>query len=322
MTRSSSLIAWLALALSAAVPCFAQNYPEKPVRLVIPFAPGGAADIIGRTYGQKFAEKFGQSWVIDNRGGAGTTIGADMVAKSAADGYTLLLTTVSHTVSPSIYKSLPYDVERDFAPLTTVVNVVAILAATPSLAAANVRELIALAKARPGQLIFASAGTGTVSHLQGELFKRMAGIEMTHVPYKGTGPALPDLLSGRVQLIFEPMPTMLPHVRDGRMKALGVTTAKRSGAAPDIPTIAEQGLDGFDVVVWYGVFAPAATPKAVLDKLHSGLVEFAASDYARERLATIGAEPGTLSRADFAAMIKRDIARWAKVAREAGVTLQ
>ena len=300
----------------------ADAYPDKPVRVILPFAPGGAVDIIARAYGQKFADKFGQSWIYDNRGGAGTTIGAELVAKSPANGYTLLLTTVSHTVSPSIYKSLPYHAERDFAPLTTVVNVVAILAVTPALAAANVQELIALAKAKPGQLSFASAGTGTVSQFQGELFKLMAGINMMHVPYKGTGPAFPDLVSGRVQLIFEPMPTMLPHVRAGRMRALGVTTAKRSGAAPDIPTIAEQGLADFDVVVWYGAFAPAGTPNPLLEKLHSALVEFAGSDYVRERLATIGAEPATLSRAEFASMIKRDIARWGRVAREAGVVPQ
>jgi tripartite-type tricarboxylate transporter receptor subunit TctC len=185
----------------------------------------------------------------------------------------------------------------------------------------GVQELIAYAKARPGQLSFASTGPGSSPHLTGELFKRMTGIEMTHVPYKGTSQAFPDLIAGRVQLIFEPMPSMLPHVRAGRMKALGVTTAKRSNAAPEIPTIAEQGLEGFDVVTWYGMLAPAGTPKPVLETLHAAIVEFAALPDVRERLSSIGAEPATLSSAEFAAMIKRDVARWKEVAREANIKL-
>ena len=310
-----------AAALGAASACCAQGYPNKPIRVIFPFAAGGAGDIFVRTYGQKFTEKFGQSWVLDNRGGAGSTIGTEIAAKAAADGYTLLQGNLTFAVSAAIYGKLPYDAERDFAPITTLVNVVSVLAVTPSLPVSSVQELIAYAKTRPGQLSFASAGTGTTSHLSGELFKRMAGIEMTHVPYKGTTPALPDLLSGRVHLIFEPMPTMLPHVNAGRMKALGVTTAKRSNASPEIPTIAEQGLPGFDVVTWYGMLAPAGTPKPVLEKLHAALVEFAANADVKARLSSIGAEPATLGSAEFAAMIKRDIARWKEVARAANVKL-
>lgn len=296
-------------------------YPSKPIRVIFPFAAGGAGDIFVRAYGQKFADKFGQNWVLDNRGGAGSTIGTDLVAKAAADGYTLLQATLTFAVSAAVYSKLPYDVERDFAPITTLVNVVPILAATPSLPVSGVQELIAYAKARPGQLSFASTGPGSSPHLTGELFKRMTGIEMTHVPYKGTSQAFPDLIAGRVQLIFEPMPSMLPHVRAGRMKALGVTTAKRSNAAPEIPTIAEQGLEGFDVVTWYGMLAPAGTPKPVLETLHAAIVEFAALPDVRERLSSIGAEPATLSSAEFAAMIKRDVARWKEVAREANIKL-
>lgn len=296
-------------------------YPSKPIRVIFPFAAGGAGDIFVRAYGQKFADKFGQNWVLDNRGGAGSTIGTDLVAKAAADGYTLLQATLTFAVSAAVYSKLPYDVERDFAPITTLVNVVPILAATPSLPVSGVQELIAYAKARPGQLSFASTGPGSSPHLTGELFKRMTGIEMMHVPYKGTSQAFPDLIAGRVQLIFEPMPSMLPHVRAGRMKALGVTTAKRSNAAPEIPTIAEQGLEGFDVVTWYGMLAPAGTPKPVLETLHAAIVEFAALPDVRERLSSIGAEPATLSSAEFAAMIKRDVARWKEVAREANIKL-
>jgi tripartite-type tricarboxylate transporter receptor subunit TctC len=296
-------------------------YPNKPIRIVFPFAAGGAGDIFVRVYGQKFTDKFGQGWVLDNRGGAGSTIGTDIAAKAPADGYTLLHGNLTLAVSAAVYRNLPYDVERDFAPITTLCNVVAMLAATPSLPVSSVQDLIAYAKAKPGQLSFASAGTGSTSHLSGEMFKRMAGIEMTHVPYKGTTPAFSDLIAGRVQLIFEPMPTMLPHVRAGRMKALGVTTAKRSNATPDIPSIAEQGLDGFDVVLWYGMLAPAGTPKPILEKLHAAFVEFAALPDVRERLSSIGAEPATLSAADFTAMIKRDLARWKQVARDANIKL-
>ena len=319
MAGSKWASAWVAVTLAAAGACGAQGYPNKPVRVIFPFAAGGAGDIIARTYGQKFTEKFGQSWVLDNRGGAGSTIGTEIVAKAAPDGYTLLQCNLTFAVSASVYSKLPYDAERDFAPITTTVNVVSILAVTPSLPVASVKELIAYAKARPGQLSFASAGVGSTSHMSGELFKRMSGTDMTHVPYKGTGPALPDLLSGRVQVIFEPMPTMLPHVRAGRMKSLGVTTARRSAAAPEMPTLAEQGLDGYDVVLWYGMQAPAGTPKPIIAKLHAAIVEFAASPDVKERLSGIGAEPATMSSAEFSSMIKRDLARWKKVAAEAGI---
>jgi tripartite-type tricarboxylate transporter receptor subunit TctC len=224
-------------------------------------------------------------------------------------------------VSYAAYAKLPYDPVRDFAPITTTVNVISLLAVTPSLPVANLKELIAYGKAKPGQLSFASAGPGSTSHFSGELFKRMAGIEMTHVPYKGTGPALPDLLSGRVHMVFEPMPTMLPHVRAGRMKTFGVTSPKRSNAAPEIPTLAEQGLDGYDVVLWYGFLAPTGTSKAIIDKLHAAFVEFSAMPDIKERLSGIGAEPTSASQAEFAAIIKRDIARWKKVAQDAGIRL-
>ena len=313
--------AWVAVMLAAAGACAAQSYPGKPVRVIFAFAAGGAGDIIARAYGQKFAEKFGQGWVLDNRGGAGSTLGTDLAAKAVPDGYTLFQANMTLCVSYAAYAKLPYDPARDFAPITTTVNVTSFLAVTPSLPVNNVKEFIAYTKARPGQLSYASAGQGSTSHFSAELFNRMAGIEMAHVPYKGTGPALPDLLAGRVHLIFEPMVTMLPHVRAGRMKALGVTSLKRSAAAPEIPSLAEQGMEGFDVVLWYGMLAPTGTPKPIVDKLHAALVEFAASADIREKLSAIGAEPASSSQAEFAAMIKRDIARWKKVALEAGIRL-
>jgi tripartite-type tricarboxylate transporter receptor subunit TctC len=314
-------VSWAACLLAASGLAYAQPYPHKPVRVIFPFAAGGAGDIIARTYGQKFAEKFGQGWVLDNRGGAGSTLGTDIVAKSAPDGYTLLLGSLTFAVSAATFAKLPYDPVRDFSPITPLGMAVSLLAVTPSLPANSVKELVALAKAKPGQLTFASAGTGSTGHLSGELFKRMTGIDMLHVPYKGTGVAVPDLLSGRVQMIFEPMATMMPHVRSGRMRALGVTTAKRSAAAPEIPSLAEQGLEGFDVATWYGMLAPARTPRPVIDKLYGALAEFVASADARERMSAIGVEFMTLSPDEFAGRIKRDIARWSEVARAAGVSL-
>ena len=313
--------AWVAVMLAAAGACAAQSYPGKPVRVIFAFAAGGAGDIIARAYGQKFAEKFGQGWVLDNRGGAGSTLGTDLAAKAVPDGYTLFQANMTLCVSYAAYAKLPYDPARDFAPITTTVNVTSFLAVTPSLPVNNVKEFIAYTKARPGQLSYASAGQGSTSHFSAELFNRMAGIEMAHVPYKGTGPALPDLLAGRVHVIFEPMVTMLPHVRAGRMKALGVTSLKRSAAAPEIPSLAEQGMEGYDVVLWYGMLAPTGTPKPIVDKLHAALVEFAASADVREKLSALGAEPTSSSQAEFAAMIKRDMTRWKKVAVEAGIRL-
>ncbi len=298
----------------------AQQYPTKPVRVIFPFAAGGAGDIIARTYGQKFNDKFGQLWILDNRGGAGSTIGTDAVAKAAPDGYTLLLGTLTFAVSAATYKSLPYDPIRDFSPVAPVGMAVSILAVTPSLPVNSVKEMIALAKEKPGSLTFASAGAGSTGHLSGELFMRMAGVEILHVPYQGTGAAMNDLFGGRTQMIFEPMASMLPHVRGGRMRAIAVTTAKRSGAAPDIPSLAEQGLAGFDVATWYGILAPAGTPIPIVSRLNSALTEFVLSADVKEKMAGIGVEPLTMSPVEFSQRIKTDITRWSEVARTAGVS--
>jgi len=298
----------------------AQQYPTKPVRVIFPFAAGGAGDIIARTYGQKFNDKFGQLWILDNRGGAGSTIGTDAVAKAAPDGYTLLLGTLTFAVSAATYKSLPYDPIRDFSPVAPVGMAVSILAVTPSLPVNSVKEMIAFAKAKPGTLTFASAGAGSTGHLSGELFMRMAGVEILHVPYQGTGAAMNDLFGGRTQMIFEPMASMLPHVRGGRMRAIAVTTAKRSGAAPDIPSLAEQGLAGFDVATWYGILAPAGTPVPIVSRLNSALTEFVVSADVKEKMAGIGVEPLTMSPVEFSQRIKTDITRWSEVARTAGVS--
>ncbi len=298
----------------------APQYPTKPVRIVFPFAAGGAGDIIARTYGQKFSEKFGQPWVLENRAGAGSTIGADVVAKAPADGYTLLLGTLTFAVSAATYRKLPYDPVKDFSPIAPVGMAVSLLATTPSLEAKSVKELIALAKAQPGKLTFASAGQGSTGHLSGELFMRMAGIEMLHVPYQGTGAAINDLFGGRTQMIFEPMATMYPHVKAGKMRALAVTTAKRSLAAPEVPTLVEQGLPGYDVATWYGIMGPAGMQQSVVDRLNTALVEFVANAEVKEKMASLGVEPLSMTPAEFSQRIRIDINRWSEVAKSANVS--
>jgi tripartite-type tricarboxylate transporter receptor subunit TctC len=256
----------IAAAFGAASIAAAQGYPNKPVRLVLPYPPGGVADNMARAYGIELSKAWGQPVVVENRPGAGTTIGADFIAKSPADGYTIYLTNVGHSTSAALYSKLPYNPDKDFTPVSLLADVPSILASAPSLPANNMKELIALAKAKPGTINFASAGTGTGSHLMGEDLKAQASIDIVHVPYKGTAPAFADLSSGRVSLIFEPIGTMLPHIRSGKLKALGVTTSKRSPVAPEIPAIAET-LPGFNTSSWYGLLVPAGTPPDVVGKI-------------------------------------------------------
>lgn len=299
----------------------AQDYPNKPVRLVVPFPPGGTADNMARAYGQELAKAWGQPVVVENRAGAGTTIGADFVAKSPADGYTIFLTNMGHSSSAAVYRKLPYNVEKDFTPVSLLADVPSILAVTPSLPVNSVKELIALAKSKPGSITFASAGTGSGSHLMGEYLKALAGIDIVHVPYKGTAPAFADLSSGRVSLIFEPVGTMLPHIRAGKLKALGVTTTKRSPVAPEIPAIAES-LPGYDTSTWYGVLVPAGTPTGVVRKLHGDLVRITQSPEMKERLLAQGLQPVANTPAQFGAVLKADIQRWSKLVKDAGISVE
>jgi len=307
-----------ALAAGAAA---AQAYPSKPIRLITPFPPGGVADIWSRAYAQELTRAWGHAVVVDNRPGAGTTIGADIAAKAPPDGHTIFLTNLGHSISAALYAKLPYDAQKDFAPITLLGDVTSILAASPSLPANTTKELIALAKSKPGQLNFASAGNGTASHLFGEYLKLQARIDLVHVPYKGTAPALADLMAGRVNLIFEPMPSILPHVRAGKLKALGVTTAKRAQASPEIAPIAEAGLPGFDVTTWYGVLAPARTPQAIVSKLHGELVRITRSPEMKERFTSQGAEPVASTPQQFAVAIRNDMQRWSQVIKEARITV-
>ena len=307
----------LSLAGSAAVA--ADAYPSRPLRMVVPFAPGGGSDIVGRIIGIKLTEAWGQQVVVDNRPGGNANIGAMVVARAPADGHTLLLGNANFTINPALMKEMPFDPARDFAPITLLANVTNMLAVHSSLPVKSVKELIAYAKARPGQLNFASPGAGTSSHLGGELFRSMAGIEVVAIHYKGATPAMTDLIGGQVSFTITSMLSVMPHVKSGRLRALGVTTLKRSPAMPDLPTIAESGLPGFEATNWYGVLGTAGTPKPVIERLNKELVRIVASPDVREKFSQQGAEPETNTPAEFERFIKAEIVKWAKVVREAGI---
>ncbi len=300
-------------------PAYAQTYPVKPIRIIIPFPIGGIADVFARVIGGKLNETWGQPVVVENRAGAGGNIAAEFVAKSAPDGYTLVVGSIgTHAVNVSLFRKLPFDPVRDFAPISMMLEAEGLLVLHPSVPAKNVKELIALAKARPGQIIYASAGNGTAGHLSGELLKSMAKVEMVHVPYKGNVPAITDLIGGQTSLLFATMPTVLPHVKSGRLNAIAVTGAKRSPAAPDLPAIAET-LPGYDVTNWVGAFAPAGTPRDVVTKLHAEIVRVMQAPDIQKRLLTEGAKFTPLSPDQFGDFVKSEIAKWAKVIQQAGI---
>lgn len=311
-----AIVALSALASGA----FAQNYPTKPVRLVVGFPPGGAVDIMGRTIGAKLSERLGQSLVIDNRSGAGGNIAADLVAKSSADGYVLLISAVSSlAISAAYYDNLKYDVLKDLAPVGVVGAVPNVLVVNPSVPARNVKELIALAKLKPGQIAFGSAGPGTTVHFAGELFKVMAGVDMLHVPYRGAAPAMVDLLGGRVQLMFDFLSAALPRIKDGSLRALGVTSATRSPLLPDVPTIAEAGVKGYEVLGAFGIFAPAETPAAIIAKLNGELAKIVLLPDLKEQLAKQGGTPMSQTPQQLRAALNAEVAKWAKVVKATGV---
>jgi len=297
-------------------------YPEKPVRLVVPFPAGGGADFMARTMAQKLGERLGQPVVLDHRGGAGGSIAAEAVAIAAPDGYTLLFGTMgTQAINPNLYAKLRYDPLKDFAPISPTHATPRVLVVHPSVPAQSVPELIALAKAKPGQLTFGSAGNGSSSHLSGELFKSMAGVDMTHVPYKGSGPAAADLLGGRISMVFDSIAVYSDHIKAGKVRALGVTSLKRSDALPGVPAIAEAGLAGFDVSNWLGVLAPAATPKEIVVRLNGELRVVMADPELRKQLAAVGIEPLYATPEAFAEAIRSELAKWARVIKAAGVRL-
>ena len=308
-----------ALLASAAVPCAqAQTYPTRPIRLVVSFAAGGGVDLVARLIGQKLSEAWSQQVVIDNRPGAGGNVSAEMVAKSPPDGYTIYMSSASVVVNASLYKSLPYDPLKDFAPVTLLVNAHNVLVAHPSLPAKNIRELIALAKKAPGQINYASTGSGSSGHLAMELFRSMAGIELTHVPYKVIGQTTADLLSGQVSLWFPTMPGVLQHLKGGRMMALGVSGSRRAPVLPNVPTIAEAGVPGYDASTWYPLLAPAGTPAAIIEKMNAQLVTILATGDVREKLQAQGIEPVGSSPAQLGAHLKSEMVKWEKVVRLSG----
>ena len=317
-TKRSARLA-LFVALFASGVALAQSYPSKPIRFVAPFPPGGPADILARIIAQPLSDRWAQQVIIDNRAGAGGNIGADIVAKAPPDGYTLLLGTVgTHAINPSLYSGMPYDNVKDFEPVSLIAMVTIVLVTHPSVPVASVKELIALARTRPGELTFGSPGNGSPQHLAGELFNTMTKVKMLHIPYKGAVPALQDLLGGRISMIFSSMPPALPHVKTGRIKALAVTSSKRSPATPDLPTIAESGVPGYEVINWYGVLTPAGTSKDIVSRLNSETNRIMNLPDVKERLAAQGAETLTSTPQEFGAFIKSETAKWAKVVKFSG----
>jgi tripartite-type tricarboxylate transporter receptor subunit TctC len=315
------LPAWLAAAvlLGGAVAAGAQSYPSRPVRFVVPSLPGGGTDITARLIAPKITEILKQQVVIDNRGGAGTMIGSEHVARSAPDGYTVLLPSVPMAINPAMYRKVPYDALRDFAHVTQISSLPNMLVTHPSLPVKNVKELVAFAKARPGQLSYASAGIGTGPHLFMELFFGMTGLNVIHVPYKGSGPGVIDVIAGHVPLMAPLSITGLGYVRDGRLRALGVTSDRRMSAAPEIPTIAEAGVPGYEASNWIGMSAPAGTPREIIGVLHSAIVKALQLPDIRSRLIADGAEPVGNSPEAFAAYIRSETEKWAKVVKSAGI---
>jgi tripartite-type tricarboxylate transporter receptor subunit TctC len=299
-----------------------QGFPNKPVKIVVPFTAGSATDILARTVGQKLGELWGQPVVIDNRPGAGGTIGAAIVAKSPADGYTLLVHSAAQAVNASIYPSLPYDTTKDFVEVATLGGQPNVLVVAPSTGYKTVADLIAAAKKTPGALNFGSAGSGSGTHVNGEKFKLAAGIDVVHIPYKGTPEALTDTMAGRVTYFFSPISAALPNVREGKLVALGVSTSKRSSALPNVPTIAESGLPGFDYNLWIGMFAPAGMPADVVDKINADVTRALQSQEVRERLAALGAEPMVMTPAEFRKFMRDEMDDSAKVVKAAGIKAQ
>jgi len=316
-----AVVLLVAVLLTSADASLAQSYPDKPIRIVVTFPAGGPTDAVARPISQSLSSTWGQPVIIDNRGGAGGIVGTEIVAHSAPDGYNLLIGTAGGmSINPSLHAKLSYDPFKDFAPISMLVINPQILVMHPALAASNVRELVALAKSKPGQLNFASSGTGTATHLGLELFKAATGINVVHVPYKGGAPALTDLIAGQVQLLFISIPSVMPQVKAGRLKALAVSSARRSLSAPDVPTVAESGYPGFEYVNWNALFAPAATPRAIISKLNTEVVKIMRDPDLAQKLVGQGAEPAPGTPEQLAQYMRVDFDRWRKVIRAAGIT--
>jgi tripartite-type tricarboxylate transporter receptor subunit TctC len=311
-----------AVLVACVLPAFAQSYPTRPIRIVCPYVAGGGSDFVARTIALKLTETIGQSVVVDNRPGGGTNIGAELVARSAPDGYTIFLGGTPTAVNVTLYKKLPFDVMNDFAPITQTTVAPNLLVVHPSLPVRTVKDLIALAKSRRGQLTYGSAGIASSNHLSGALFKTMAGIDIVHVPYKGGGAAVTDLLAGNISMYFSTTPSSMPHVRTGRLRALAVTTARRSAIVPNIPTMAEAALPGFEMSAWHALFAPAGTPPAIVKKLADEVVRALRQPDVKGRLAAQGVDAVGTSPEELAAIMKENIAKYAKLVKAADIRIE
>jgi len=309
----------LNLAFSSHSAIAQSGYPSRPIRLIVPSAAGGGTDFTARTIGQKLTESLGQTVIIDNRSGAAGNIGVEIAAKSSPDGYTLVMPITSFSINPHLYAKLPFDTVKDFAPIVLASSAPLVLVINPSVPAKSVSELIAVAKAKPGQLNYANSGNGTTAHLAGELLKKMAGVSLISIPYKGGGPAVIDLIAGRVQIYFSTIPAALAHVQAGKLRGLAVTTTKRVNLIPDIPTVAESGLPGFEVVGWFGIFAPAATPRPVIAKLNKEINDVLRSPETQQRFASQGLIPGGGTPEELGRFLRAELARWGALIKEAGI---
>ena len=320
VTHYSSLVLLCAICFGLAWPAAAQQYPSRPIRLIVPSTPGGSVDTLARTIGPRLTERWGQPVIVDNRAGAGGTIAGELVAKAPPDGYLLMLGTISSLcTNVSLQKKLPYDPMRDFAPVTLVATQNLMLVVHPSVPAKTVKELVRFAKSQPGKLSFASAGNGTGSHLSGELFKQVAGVDILHIPYKGVVPAMMDVISGQVAINFPSILSALPHVRSGRARALAVTGAKRTRAAPEVPTMQEAGIKDYESMTWYGIVAPAGTPQDVVTKLSAEVAAILRQPETHERLSREGADPAGSTPQEFGRFMQSEIEKWRKVIRAAGI---
>jgi tripartite-type tricarboxylate transporter receptor subunit TctC len=312
----------LVFALLAPLQVLAQAWPSKPVKLVVPYPPGGPTDIVARVVAERLTAQTGQSFIVDNRAGAGGNLGADIVAKAPADGYTLLVATTAHAINKSLFKNLNYDVQRDFTPVSLLTQGPLVLVVNPAFPAKNVGELIALAKARPGSVSFASSGNGQSTHLAAELFASMAGAPMMHVPYKGSAPALNDLIAGQVPLMFDTMLSAMPHVKSGRLRALAITGAERSPAAPDLPTVAESGLPGYQAYAWNGLLAPAGTPPAVVNRLSEELKTALTQPAVQEKFSAQGFAATWTAPAQTATFLETEIEKWGRIVQQSGAKVE
>jgi tripartite-type tricarboxylate transporter receptor subunit TctC len=315
----SKRISCFLFAVFLSLPVFAQNWPVKPLRLIVAFPPGGTNDIVARSVAQRMAERLGQSMVVENRPGANGALGAEAAAKSPADGYTLFIAAVNHVVLPALYAKLPYDIERDFTPVVLLATVPIVVTVNPAVPANSIAELIALAKAKPGALNYGSSGNGAGTHLAGELFKMQAGVSLTHVPYKGSGPAMTDLMGGQIQLMFADLPSASPQIKGGKIRALAVGSPAASRLIPELPTVSASGLPGYEAYTWVGIMAPAGTPKEIVTRLNADAVAVLERQELKDALAAQGAEAAPGTPEQFGAHVKSELAKWSKVVKAAGI---